>query len=282
MAFEILDTLSLPGDAQKPNEDFCLADPFAAVVMDGATMVSEPLLPGKSDPAWLAQLGARRLMAHIKAGASARGALRHAIADAERSFLGLRRRAPQARYEMPFASMIFAMASEAGFEALWFGDCEGIFRRPGEAAETIGTALAKKDGEARAAKAFQDKTGLAPVEALKREDYIFLFREGRVNLNTPGGPWLFAPESGASEHVSHQKIAAPAGTHVLLCTDGFLALTAAYGRYDPAWLLDAALAKGLTALGEDLRGVETADPEGLRYPRFKPSDDATAVLLTLV
>ena len=38
MAFEVLDSLSLPGDPAKPNEDAFAAEPFAAVVFDGATM----------------------------------------------------------------------------------------------------------------------------------------------------------------------------------------------------------------------------------------------------
>jgi hypothetical protein len=38
---------------------------------------------------------------------------------------------------------------------------------------------------------------------------------------------------------------------------------------------------GLQELGRELRAVEAADAHGARHPRFKTSDDATALLLRL-
>ena len=106
MVFEVLDSISLPGDSAKPNDDAFAAEALAAVVLDGATPVNDPIMPGRSDAAWIAQFGARRLLAHLKEGDSPRAALRHALADAKHSFEGLRRRPPRERYEMPCASMM--------------------------------------------------------------------------------------------------------------------------------------------------------------------------------
>ena len=64
-------------------------------------------------------------------------------------------------------------------------------------------------------------------------------------------------------------------------TDGFSALTDRYGAYDAPGLVRAALDKGLQELGRELRAIETADAAGARHPRFKPSDDATALLMRL-
>lgn len=281
MHFEIVETLSLPGDPAKPNEDAFAADASGAVVLDGATMVSENLMPGKSDAAWIASFGARRLRAHWNNSDSPRAALRHALADAERSFAGLRRRPPAAPHEWPLASMIFAMPQDGGFEALWYGDCTALVLTPDGTASVVGTATEKKSGEASAAQRFADETGLAPVEALKRAEYLPLFRTGRAAINTPAGEWLFAPLAAASEHVSHRKIAAPAGTLVLLCSDGFLAL-AGYRDWPPQQVIEAARDRRLAALAEELRAAEAADPDGRTHPRFKPSDDATAMLLKLV
>ena len=74
MAFELLDSLSLPGDASKPNEDAFAHSESAAVVFDGATSLGDPLMPGPSDAAWIAQFGARRLLAHLKEGEAPRAA----------------------------------------------------------------------------------------------------------------------------------------------------------------------------------------------------------------
>ncbi len=281
MAFEILDTLSLPGDPAKPNEDSFLAETFAAVVFDGATMVSEPLLPGKSDAAWIAQFGARRLLSHLRDGDAPRAALRHALADAERSFAGLRRRAPRERYEIPYASMVLAVSGDGGFDALWYGDCTGLVLRPGEACEVIGIAFDKKASESNDAARLSKEKGIAPVGALARAELLPFFQEARNNVNVPGGTWLFGPHPAASEHVSRAHVAAPTDTLVLLCSDGFLALAGDYGAYDPKSLVEAAASKGLKSLGEELRAIENGDAEGLHFPRFKKCDDATAVLLKL-
>src|SRR5216683_6296010 len=106
MRFELRNSLSLPGDAGRPNEDAFAHAPGFATVFDGATGLGERLMPGRSDAQWLAQFGARRLAAHAK---SDEGHLRDwlyaAAADAEKSFTALRRRAPAENYEIPFASV---------------------------------------------------------------------------------------------------------------------------------------------------------------------------------
>jgi len=280
MQFEILDSISLPGGAL--NEDAVLAEPFAAVVLDGATPVSEPLLPGRSDAAWIAGFGARRLLSHLKDGDAPRLALRHALSDAECSFEGLRRRPPQERYEIPCASMMLAVANESGFDALWYGDCAALLQRPGQPCEVIGTAFDQRAGETSAAARFLAETQRPPVSALKDDQAVVMFREARAKVNTPGGTWLFTPHPQASEHVTRASFEAPAGTLLLLASDGFLVLATDYAHYDADGLLAAAASKGLKALGEELRTVEAGDPEGRRYPRFKKSDDATAVLLKLI
>ena len=62
MRFSLLDSLSLPGDPTKVNDDAFAFLETAAVVMDGATGLGESLLDGPSDAAWLARYGAARLM----------------------------------------------------------------------------------------------------------------------------------------------------------------------------------------------------------------------------
>ena len=91
MSLQLLESLSLPGDPAKPNEDAFGQRDGAAVVIDGATMLGDGLMPGPSDAAWIAQFGARRLMAHLGEGDGARKALRAALADTQKSFEALRR-----------------------------------------------------------------------------------------------------------------------------------------------------------------------------------------------
>ena len=279
MSFELLDSLSIPADPAKANEDAFAAEKNDAVVLDGATGLGEMLLPGPSDAAWIAHFGARRLMAHRQGGDSPQDALRHALADTEKSFTGLRRRPPKAKYEIPFASMMLLSAGESDFEALWFGDCAALVLRPGEDGEIVGEAFDKRAAEARRVKLLAEAKGLAPAAGLSRAEYLPHLRASRNKANTSEGGGLFSPDPRAADHVGSRRVAAPAGTTVLLATDGFLALASDYGAYDAQGLVKAAREKGLRALGEELRTLEEADAEGRRFPRLKKSDDATSVLL---
>lgn len=276
---EFVDVLTLPGNPAKPNEDSFAHIENAAVVFDGATGLGEQLMPGESDAAWLSQFGARRLMAHIKTRRP-KDAIRAAMADAENSFKGLRRRAPTATYENPFASMMLVAARENGIEAFWFGDCGLLVKR--ERVEVIGDTFDKRVMEASRVKMLADARGLAPAAGLNRPEYIHSLRKARNRVNTETGGWLFGPDPRAADHVAHKEIEAPSGTHLLLASDGFLALATDYEKYGADALMDAALSKGLAALGEELRAVEDGDPEGRKYARLKKSDDATALLLRVI
>lgn len=66
---------------------------------------------------------------------------------------------------------------------------------------------------------------------------------------------------------------------ILLCTDGYYRAVDSYGLHDNESLM-AASAASVTDVLASLRKVEAADPDCIRHPRFKPADDATAVMLT--
>jgi hypothetical protein len=96
----------------------------------------------------------------------------------------------------------------------------------------------------------------------------------------PGGDyWVFGLQPDCADHARHWHLDLKRPAHVLLCTDGFSALVDRYRVYDAVGLVRAALDKGLQELGRELRAIETADAGGALHPRFKPSDDATALLL---
>jgi len=281
MEFTFLDALSLPGNPAKPNDDAWGQTSGAAVVLDGATNLGESLLPGESDAAWIARFAARRLMAHCQDGRTPLDAVRSALGDADKSFAGLRRRPPRENYENPYASMMFVSATTSGFEALWFGDCAALVQRPDGAVEIVGDAFDKRSAESRRVAMLAKAKGLAPAAGINRPEFLSALRLARNNVNTDKGSWLFGPNAEAADHVRGKRIDAPAGTTLLLASDGFLALASDYGLYDAETLVVAAQSEGLEALGHELRLMEEGDSDGSRYPRFKKSDDATAVLLKL-
>jgi hypothetical protein len=278
MTFQLLDQLSLPGDPAKANEDFLAQGANAALVLDGATPLGDGLMPGPSDAAWIAQFGARRLMAHLEDGNGARKALRDALADTQKSFEALRRHPPEDMWQTPCASMMLVVPDDGAVEFLWFGDCAALVKQGDGAVTVVGETFDKRAAEAERARAVAKEKNLSPASGLSRPEFIGTLRAARNRINS-GNYWLFSPDARAASHVSRRVIKAAPGAVLLLATDGFLALASDYGVYSADSLMDAAQSKGLAALGEELRAIEAGDIGGDRFPRFKKSDDATALLL---
>ena len=278
MAFELIDQLSLPGDPAKANEDAFGAQAGAAVVLDGATPLGDPLMPGNSDAQWIATFGTRRLLAHLADGEGARKALRGALADAEKSFNALRRGPLEDVWQTPAASMMLAVQDDAVIEFLWFGDCAALLQQGDGPVTVIGETLDKKAVESSTA-AKAAKASNQPATA--RHHHIDVLRQRRNRINS-GSYWLFTPDARAAGHATRRIVKAAPGAHLLLASDGFLALASDYGAYSADTLMQAVLDKGLAALGAELRAIEDADALGEKYPRFKKSDDTTALLLKLV
>jgi hypothetical protein len=281
MRFRLLDAVTLAGNPAKPNEDSHVETERFAAVFDGATGLGERLMPGPSDAQWIANFGARRLKAHADAcEGSPRDWLRTAASDAAKSFAALRLRAPAENYEFPFASLMLATLAGDRLNALWLGDCAALVRAPSGALTFIGETLARRGYERERAKRLAGLLGAVPAAPSVREKFLPALRASRNRVNTKD-EWLFAPDPECADHAKQADMFVVANTLVLLATDGFLALVSDYECYTPETLVAAAQLHGLAALGEELRAIEAADPEGVRYPRFKASDDATALLLEL-
>lgn len=280
---ELIEAVSAPGHVARANEDAWRHAPPMAAVFDGATGLGETLLPGDSDAAWLARLAAERLGAHAELGLSALEALRAVAGDAEGAFGVQQRRAPLENWEIPFASlMLVEQTGDEGLDAFWFGDCAGLVLAPGEDVQVIGEAFGRRVAEASQAARLAAEHGRSPAAAKVDAAFLPALRASRARYNKPGGPWVFGPMRACVDHVKRGAVRAPVGSHLLLASDGFLALGTDYGRYGAQGLVEAARERGLASMLTELRAIEADDPDGTRFPRFKTSDDATAMLLRVV
>ncbi len=160
-------------------------------------------------------------------------------------------------------------------EAVWLGDCRAILAIDGRI-ETCGETA---EGEAEERHwAAQLGQGASASAMLGSDLVMTALRDSRDRFNTGKGRWVLGLEPKAADHMKSAVFAGRA-TGGLAMSDGFSALELKYQRYGAEALLTAASEKGLTALAGELRAVEEVeDPDGRAYPRFKRSDDATAVL----
>lgn len=287
MTIEVLDTIHDPGKIGGANDDNLGHSGDYAWVFDGATgLVEEQLTGTASDAAWLSQAGTDALQARAPSHRGPLAALvDEVIDDVTQRFEAEGHRQPQERYERPTASLILVRQVGGVLECLNFGDCKillrdgtGMFRTFGssEESEAYENHLATRFSEQRKE---QGETG-EPNQ--HRSSILERLRKVRNRHNVSGGYWVFALDAGAAEHARTATFDFEAPAVALLMTDGFEALAGDYGRYTEEELLDAALEKGLTALKDELRHIERElDPEAHQFPRFKQSDDATAILIKI-
>lgn len=273
MRFDLLQSLCIAGDADTPNDDRIGCTGRLAWVIDGATDLGDAGLVGtRGGAAWIAQEANAALAA---AGDGSLAAIcKGLVARIARRFEAQRTRLPLGPWELPCASFLAARASMDGLDFAWAGDCAALVRRGGVIERVGPRAADHKDAEIAHAASLAEH-GLA----LKQRPPAII-ESLRAARSRPGRHVLGVDPSDAPA-LSVAKVPCAPGDDVLLMTDGFAALIDGYGAYDDAALMAALASGGLAALAAELRAIETGDAECARYPRFKPSDDASAIWLRL-
>ncbi|MDQ8756724.1 protein phosphatase 2C domain-containing protein [Sphingosinicella sp. LHD-64] len=272
MHFDLIQSLSLAGDAGTPNDDRAGAGHARAWVIDGATDLGPPGLMGaRGGAAWLASAAHTAFTA---AGDAPVAAMCETVATrVAEAYEAARTRDPLGRWELPMAAFLAARLAGDRLEAAWLGDCVGLLRS-GDRIARLGPARAAKDAEAAQAAGMAEH-GLG---AVKRSPPIL--EALRTARSRPGIAVLgIEPEALRRLETAHMPCAP--GDELLLMTDGFSALIDAYGAFDAVALMNGLAEQGLAALGVRLRGIEAADAACTRFPRFKVSDDATALWLRI-
>lgn len=279
----LVESLSLAGDRGKQNDDACGLAHGAAWVIDGATdLVERPLTGEASDAAWLAQTLDTALHRYAYPSSGAEHTMRGRVRAIVESILPWWEREIAAgrmleRWMLPTASLLIAADHDGTLQGLDLGDCRCYVLDAAQEAFTVGGH--DSDDEARAAADAVKRTGGGAL--LRDAQTLDMLRGKRAQHNLDGSYWVFGLQPECADHARAWTLAPQRPAHVLLCTDGFSALVDRYHAYDAAGLVRAALANGLQELGRELREIEAADAAGAKHPRFKPSDDATALLLRL-
>lgn len=283
-ALHVLDSLSDPGNAARRNEDAAGGNALCAFVIDGATgLGGKPLLDATSDAAWLATFAAQVLEAEINATTPITDAVRSLNARVRRRIVEAAAGETIEAWALPTASFQLVRVEGRKLAVYGLGDCRLFLAgADGAAFETNGDYSKNESESAR--RAVAQAGGLAAWRSLAEEPVVReALRRSRARHNQPGGSvWTLGSAPEAATHLSVQSFSPALPARGLLCTDGFSALADKYGRYDSAGLIQAASHHGLATLMTELRRIEREeDPDGQKYPRFKVSDDATALLFEI-
>lgn len=279
---QVIDSLSIPGSVERENDDAMGATGSLAFVLDGVTSLSEdPLLPGRSDAAWVAHL-ARDLLLKAPAAPSAdlRGLVRDVATGITHAFDAQRTRPPAGRHELPWTTLSLIGVEPGRLLTCYVGDSRILVETRDDCIHNIGRTPSRGTYETQlAAKMLSAGKGIG-VDAL-RQTVVEELRRERERVNTPEGYWLLGADPAVSDHLFMGSLLFDAPAIVLLATDGFYALVEDYHAFDDRELVATAQTIGLAALASQLRRIEDEDPLGKRFARMKKSDDATAMLLRI-
>ncbi|SAI40103.1 Uncharacterised protein [Bordetella ansorpii] len=270
MHFDLIESLSLAGRASVPNDDRAGSADRHAWVIDGATDLGDPgLLGERGGAAWLAMRAQAAFCAASGSGSleAICGQVFDALSDA---YARERRRDPVSSWELPRAAFAAVALQDDEVACAWLGDCTVIHRGAGGVAFL--TPAPDRGAESAEAAALGPGAGAGNVRTPE------VLADRRAARERPK-PVLGVDAAQAKQGTRHARAPVRRGDDILLMSDGFAALIDAYAVYDAPALVSRMAEAGLAALGRELRQIERDDAACLRYPRFKASDDATALWL---
>ncbi len=255
-------------------------DVSAAWVFDGVTGINgHNYLDGGSDAQWLVARAHAHLLdlaaRDVAPPALLEELVRLLIADWTQVCAGLEL---PAAYDPPAACLILVKRYGDRWQALKLGDSCLLARETGSD-HRIHAASPNNAFDhwlSREANKRRD-AGILDIKALLAE-FRPQLQAGRAKRNQPGGYSILECSEATLAMPEYVDLGSP--SDILLCTDGYYRAVDHYGLHDDAGLLDASAASVDQVLSS-LRAVEAADPDCLRYLRFKPADDATAVMLSI-
>jgi hypothetical protein len=282
MMFTILDRISWPGHPDKANEDICGASGDCAWVIDTSIFPgTAPIMHEKSDATWLAGFANERLSSLAPHAQDGVELVRHVIEEARAAFMAV---APKERHDFvtwPLGAMTLVRRRDNLLDVWTFGDTTAYLRQPDGEVMTMGEAPGLRNFESAKAAELMQAAGSRPTAILDEPVFLSWLGDIRERQRRNGNSAaLLSFEPSAADRLRHQTAACEDGTVILLASDGFSALVDLYGVMDAQGLMEAAVTSGLEPLARKAREIETqVDPDGRLYPRFKVSDDTTALLL---
>ena len=270
-----VESISIAGDRKKQNDDACGFAHGRAWVLDGATdLHDQPLSGAATDASWIAHFANARL--HDARG-DLRDIVRDTSIDAGEAFSRLASGRRFEKWQSPISSLLMIEETADGVRGIDLGDSRIFMLDAQGALYATGGPTDSVDAEIALAAKQTD----ADKPLLRRTATIEMLRGQRTAVNRPGSQWTFGIDPICADHARLWNFQLTRPAHLLLMTDGFSALADRYRVYDAASLMRAVLDRGLQELGRDLRAIEAEDAGGAKHPRFKASDDATALLMRL-
>lgn len=252
----------------------------AAWIFDGVTGINgRNYLSHGSDAQWFVSRAHEKLLKLATADLTLPAILSELVAGLIADWAGVSAGLTLPRdYDPPAACLILAKRYEDGWKALRLGD-SCLLARPEEGNSHVAAASPHSVFDAWLSRQPRHRGAAGPldIKALIAEFRPQLIAR-RLKRNQSAGYSILEADLAALKMPEYIDLGDPRA--LLLCTDGFYRAVDHYGLHDDRSLIAACLLRdGVSHVLAALRAVEADDPACEKYIRFKPADDATAVIL---
>jgi Protein phosphatase 2C len=252
----------------------------AAWVFDGVTGINPVnILPAASDASWLVQRAHQHLVTLAALDISLSAILEMLVSELKRDWQEVAAPlAVPAHYDHPAACLLLVKKYAGKWQAMRLGDSllltkhDQVINHPHPPSD-LGDLELKLRNEARRRR----ETGTYEFKALLAEFRPQLVAN-RKHRNKPGSYSILVADQSALAMPEFIDLGSP--QQILLCTDGFYRAVDTYALHDdPSLMRSCARSGGADKVLHEIRMIEAQDPQCQTHLRFKPADDATAVML---
>lgn len=263
-----------PGSSSMPNEDWFAATPKVAMVLDGVTA---PAALGTGcqhgTPWYVRSLASATLAAYSRSREPDDADLRALLTDAIETVATQHDGGCDLKHPgTPSATIAMVRQSEDALDYLVLADCTIVLDTASE------LKIVTDDMLSRVVSVEREAAQSAPLGTAEHEQRVReLAAAQRRYCNQPGGYWVAGADANAAAHALVGAVPTRDVHRFALLTDGAARLAAPFGLLHWSSLLDMLANTGPAALIRQTRRAEAEDPSGARWPRYKQSDDATAL-----
>jgi hypothetical protein len=256
---------------------------LCAWVIDGATNVAgrDYLRAGRGDVAWYASALSKRLQANAASGRALPDLHAAAARDVAEDYRELCSQlpTPPPLYAQPMAALTMVRVSDGRAELYELGDCPAFALGADGSVRRLTTHEASEEADESRTRvtAAQRAVGYAPKAVWA--DRLPSLRRAREVLMSANPLRVSTPVTDAAFGGYSASFDLAGVTALVLMSDGFERFAVKYGLGDETEMIRRSIEEGPDAPLAALRAVEKADPDCRRFPRLKPSDDATCVVI---
>lgn len=261
-----------PGISGRVSEDATHVAPGLVVLLDGATVRTDSgCVHGV---AWYAESLASRIS---RSSRHAEVSLKQALAIAIAETAALHADTCDLSHPgTPSAAVGIVQVVGDMLRYLVLGDVTVVFGGPGMVWVVTDQRISRS---AVAERAMAD--AMSATDPRKGEVLVRMKHAELAARNSPGGYWIAAADPTAAEHALTGEVPLAEVEQVGVFSDGAARAVDMFDLYDWRGVLDVLRRSGPAELIRQVRAVEATDPEAVRWPRNKLSDDATAAYCTI-